>query len=509
MRLFRRPAHTPIPTLPPSRGKGLLVLPIALLLSACLVGPDYHRPPAPVTPQFKEAQGWAPSQPAAAIDKGAWWSVYQDPVLDRLERQVAVSNQNVAQFVAAYRQARQLVAETRSTLFPTLTANGSATDQKSPGGGGSTTAGGTVISSGGNGPVSFFSGSVEASWTPDLWGRIRRQIENATTTAQADAGDIVNARLSAQGDLANDYFLLRSSDAQAKLLRDTDAEYQRYLKLVTNQYRAGYVSQATVLSAQTQLLGTQASLTDLASARAQYEHAIAMLIGVPPAELTIAPTDVLATAVPVAPAGLPSTLLQRRPDISAAERRVDAANALVGVQEAAFYPDVVLSGTEGQENTSFGDLARAASNYWSVGATLAETVVDFGERRAAVRAAAANRDAAVATYRQTVLAAFQGVEDQLAILRTLQTEIVQRQETEQAARRNYQVTLNEYRAGTIDYLNVITAAAQELSAAQSVITTQQDRLQASATLIQDLGGGWDVGDLPGDSYRKLPSHPPV
>ena len=500
---------------PPLKGEGkrgfnalrpAAVAALALTTSACLVGPNYHRPTTPITPQFKEAQGWVPSQPAAALDKGAWWSVYQDPVLDGLERRVAVSNQNVAQAVAAYRQARQIVKEATSTLFPTLTANGQIQDTKSGSRGGgfaTTTAGGTVVSGGGGGgSVTTYSAALQASWAPDLWGRIRRTIEGDVATAQADAADIVNARLSAQGELANAYFQLRAADAQEKLLRDTVADYQRYLTLTTNQYRAGTISRANLLSAQTQLLGAEANLTDEASARAQYEHAIAVLVGVPPAALTIAPTDVLATAVPVAPADLPSTLLQRRPDIAAAERQVDNANAQIGVAESAFYPDVTLSGSESQTGSNFGQLFNASSNIWSVGGAIAETVLDFGERRAAVRAAAALRDQTVANYRQVVLTAFQGVEDELAILRVLQSEIVQRQQTEQAARQTYQLTLNEYRAGTVDYLNVITAAATEYSAAQSVISVQQQRLQASATLIQDLGGGWDASELPGSRLPK-------
>ena len=480
-------------------------LALGLLASACLVGPDYRRPSAPVSPQFKEAQGWTPSQPADALDKGAWWSVYDDPVLDGLERRVALSNQNVAEFVANYRQARQIVAEVRSTLFPTLTANGAIQDSKSPGRGGSstTTAGGQIVSSSGGGSITTYTASLDATWAPDLWGKIRRQVESDVATAQADAAEIANARLSAQGELANDYFELRANDAQQKVLRDTVADYRKYLQMVLNQYRAGYVSQSSVLSAQTQLLSAQASLTDDAASRAEYEHAIALLIGVPPAELTIAPTDTLAIAVPVAPAGLPSTLLQRRPDIAQAERQVDAANALIGVQKAAFYPDLTLTGETGQEGTNFGQLFNAASNYWSVGGALAETVLDFGERRAAVRAASAARDAAVANYRQVVLTAFQGVEDQLAILRTLQVEIIQRQQTLEAARKTYQITLNEFRAGTIDYLDVISAAATLYTAAEQVVATQQERLQASATLIQDLGGGWTTADLPGKSLPKL------
>ncbi len=499
---------------PPLKGEGkrraaglraVTVAVLALTTSACLVGPTYHRPTIPITPQFKEAQGWVPSQPAATLDKGAWWSVYQDPVLDGLERRVAISNQNVAQAVALYRQARQIVKEATSTLFPTLAANGQIQDTQSARNGGvaTTTAGGTVITGGsGGGSVTTYSAALEASWAPDLWGRIRRQIESNTATAQADAADIVNARLSAQGMLATAYFQLRATDAQEKLLRDTVADYQRFLQLTTNQYKAGTVSRANVLSAQTQLLGAEAQLTDDASARAQFEHAIAVLVGVPPAALTIVPTDVLATTVPVAPAGLPSTLLQRRPDIAAAERQVDSANALIGVAEAAFYPDLTLSGSESQTGANFGQLFNASSNIWSVGGTIAETILDFGERRAAVRAASAVRDQTIANYRQTVLTAFQTVEDQLSILRTLQREIVQRQETEAAARATYLLDLNQYRAGLVDYTTVITGAATEFNAAEEVITIQSQRLQASATLIQDLGGGWDTRELPGGRLPK-------
>ncbi len=495
------------PPPPLRRGGGvrsLAAAALALTTSACLVGPNYQRPTTPITPQFKETQGWVPSQPAAALDKGAWWSVYQDPVLDGLERRVAVSNQNVAQAVAIYRQARQIVKEATSTLFPTVVANGQIQDTKSGGNGGSfsTTAGGTLVGGGGGGgSVTTYSAALEASWTPDLWGRIRRQIESNTATAQADAADIVNARLSAQGMLATAYFQLRATDAQEKLLRDTVADYQRYLTLTQNQYRAGTVSRANVLSAQTQLLGAQSQLTDDASARAEDEHAIAVLVGAPPAALTIAPTNVLATSVPVAPADLPSTLLQRRPDIAAAERAVDSANALIGVAESAFYPDITLSGSESQNGANIGQLFNAASNIWSVGGTIAETVLDFGERRAAVRAASAVREQAVANYRQVTLTAFQGVEDQLAILHTLQTEIVQRQQTAAAAQAAYQLDLNQYRAGIVDYTTVITGAATAFNASEQVISVQGQRLQASATLIQDLGGGWDASELPG---RRLP-----
>jgi NodT family efflux transporter outer membrane factor (OMF) lipoprotein len=513
-------------------------LALALLGSGCMVGPNYQRPSAPLAPQFKEADGWTPAHPSDAIPKGAWWSVYNDPVLDGLERRVSISNQNVAQYFAAYRQARQLTKEARAELFPTVNANGSIQDSKSggrgiggvgttgtgltgtgglgtTGSGGTTTTTtgtgtGTTIGSGtgstgsglgtvitnGAGSVTSYEGLLEASWTPDLWGRIRRLVEEERTAAQAAAGDLENARLSAQGLLAEDYFALRANDAQQKLLRDTVAEYQRFYQLTLNQYRAGTVSRANVLSAQTQLLAAQATLTDDKVGRAQDEHAIAMLIGVAPADLTIAPTDTLTSDVPVAPVALPSVLLQRRPDIAAAERRVESANAEIGVNEAAFYPDLEITGSVGQAATSFGRLFNAASNLWSVGGTLSEEVLDWGARRAAVRAAAANRDAAVATYRQTVLTAFQGVEDELAALHYYQGEAAQRQATADAARQAYQLSLNEYRAGIVDYTTVITAAATYLADQQQVLTVQQERLQASAVLIQNLGGGWDARDLP-------------
>ena len=487
------------------------VLVLALASSGCVVGPNYQRPTAPLTPQFKEAQGWTPSHPADALDKGAWWTIYNDPVLDGLERRVAVSNQNVAEFVATYRQARQITAEARASFFPTVSASGSIQDSKSGGSSGYASAGTGVTGSGlttgtgvttgttggrGSSSITSYNATLDASWTPDLWGRIRRQVESDRAAAQASAADIANARLSAQGLLASDYFALRANDVQQKLLRDTIAEYQRYLTLTLNQYHAGTQSRAAVISAQTQLLGAQANLTDEGSMRAELEHAIAVLVGVPPAALSIAPTDTLATVVPVAPLTVPSLLLQRRPDIAGAERRVDSANALIGVAEAAFYPDLNLSGSVGQSGTSFGALFNAASNFWSVGGTLTEELIDFGERRAAVRAASAERDVAIATYRQTVLTAFQGVEDELAVLRVLQAEITQRQATEAAARQAYQIDLNEYKAGTVDFTTVLTAEATVYGAAEQVITVQQEALQSSALLIQDLGGGWQASDLP-------------
>ncbi len=518
------------------------ILALSLTASACVVGPNYTRPAAPIAAQFKEARGWMPSHPADSIDRGAWWSVYNDPVLNGLEERVAEHNQTVAEFVANYRQARQITVEARSLYFPTVSASGSLQDSRSgrsgvsttTGGGAQTTGlgntgtggtglgsgtgatglggtgtgtggtsstggtgGGTIVAaSGGNSAITTYTATLDASWTPDFWGKIRREVEGDRAQAQASAADIANARLSAQGLLASDYFSLRANDVQQKLLRDTIQEYQRFETLTLNQYHAGTVSRANVISAQTQLLGTQASLTDEGLTRAAMEHAIAVLVGVAPSELTIAPTETLATTVPVVPVDVPSTLLQRRPDIAAAERLVAQANAQIGVQEAAFYPDISLTGSEGLAATSFGALFNASSNFWSVGGTIAEELIDFGERRAAVRAAAAQRDFEIATYRQTVLTAFQSVEDQLSALHVYEGEIGQRQQTLDAARQAYQIDLNEYKAGTVDFLTVLSAEATVLSDAEQVITVQQEALQASAVLIQDLGGGWRATDLP-------------
>jgi len=452
-------------------------------LAGCTVGPQYHRPDAPTAPRFKEAAGWTPSQPADATPKGAWWAMFDDPVLDGLERQVASANQTVKGYEAAYRQAQAVTAQARASLFPTLGATADAQKSHAPNGTGNGTTTNTL------------SGSLEASWVPDLWGKVRRTVESDKALAQASAADLANAQLAAQATLAQDYFELRVADEQARLYRDTVADYQTFLTLTQHQYQEGTAARSAVLTAQTQLYGAQAALVDVGVRRAAMEHAIAVLVGLPPAQLSIAPAP-LTRAVPVAPVSVPSTLLQRRPDIAAAERRMASSNALIGVAVAAYFPDLTLSGAYGTQGSSIGNLFSAASSLWSVGAELTGTLLDFGARKAQVRGARAAYDESVATYRQTVLTAFQGVEDELVALHLYQQEEAVLLRTEASAQEAVRLDLNQYKEGTVDYTTVITAQATALTASQAVLTVLQERLQASALLVEDLGGGWDRQDLP-------------
>lgn len=476
---------------------------LALLLAGCAVGPNYHRPVAPITPTFKEAQGWRPSNPADGLDKGAWWSMYKDPTLDELERQVAANNQTVKEYEAAYRQAHAIVAEARAAFFPTLT--GSITGQRSHNGvGAGTTTGTTGTTSGPGAGVTTTAGTgttntgvavLEAAWVPDLWGRVRRTVESEKSLAQASAAELANARLSAQAVLAEDYFELRVLDEEAELYRNTVASYEQFLKLTQLQYREGTQAYAAVVSAQSQLASARALLISVGATRAQMEHAIAVLTGVPPAKLSIAPAK-LGRDVPVAPAGVPSTLLQRRPDVAAAERQVSAANAQVGVAIAAYFPDLTLTGQYGNSTSNLGRLFDASHSLWSFGANVSETLLDFGLRRAQVQAARAAYDQQVAAYRQTVLTAFEGVEDQLAASRVYQDQEQAQLENEAAAREALRLDLADYREGTIDYNTVLVAQVAALNASQNVLTVLLQRYQASVLLVEDLGGGWEATDLP-------------
>lgn len=471
---------------------------LALSLAACSVGPNYRRPTAPVTPQFKEPQGWKPAEPLAELDKGAWWTVFDDPVLEDLERQVAVTNQNVKQAEAAYRQASALVQESQAGWFPTLGVTTGVARE-------STAA--PTTSAALNKPavgttVTQYNVGGNASWDPDVWGRIRRQVESQQAAAQVSAADLANAQLSAQSTLATDYFNLRGADSLIGLLNETVDADRRALQITQNQYAAGTASHGDVVTAEAQLKTVQAQLFGAGVQRAQYEHAIAVLAGHPPAELTL-PSGVLATHVPVIPAGLPSSLLERRPDIAAAERTMAAQNAQIGVATAAFYPDISLSAAIGFTGNPLSSLIKTANRTWSLGAAAGETLLDGGERRAAVIAARAGYDQAVATYRQTVLNAFQQVEDELSSLRILEQQAAAEQEAVEASRQAVDVTLNQYRAGTIAYTGVITEQTQLLSNEQTAVTIQQNRLVAAVALIEAVGGGWQTTDLPGGTsgYR--------
>ena len=500
------------------------------MLAGCTVGPNYARPAAlpaqAILPAaFKENQGWTPSRPMDAIDRGAWWSVFNDPILDALERRVAITNQNVAAAEASYRQARATVAQNRAAFFPTLGTSAGATYIRSGGSGSSviTTGGTTGTTTGGTGTTTgtgttgagtttgtgtatgtVTSGSssytrynigVDTSWELDVWGRIRRTVESSRDAAQASAADLQAATLSAQAELAVYYFELRLIDEQKRLLAATVAAYQKAQTLTQNQYNAGVVARADVISATSQVQSAQAQAVDLDNQRAAREHAIAMLTGVTPADLTIAPAT-LTRDVPVAPTGLPSTLLERRPDIAGAERSVASANASVGVAIAAYYPSISLSGSGSSSNTAFGDLFKFSNFVWSIGPQLSYTVLDSGARKAGVQLARARYDQTVANYRQTVLAAFQNVEDQLAALRVLEQEQGLRAAAEASARQSEAIALNQYRAGQTTFTTVITAQTQSLSAQQTTLNVLGSRLTASVGLIQALGGGWTAADLP-------------
>jgi len=471
----------------------------ATALSGCTVGPDYVRPTAPTATHFKEADGWTPADPQESIDKGAWWSMFHDPVLDGLEQRIAVSNQTLKEYEAIYRQAHQIVAEAQSQYFPTVTGNlgaqrsKGASDSSSTIGSGSTAT--TPIVNTNNTPVNLYSAGLDASWVPDLWGKVRRTVEGDKASAQSAAANIANYKLSLQATLAEDYFQLRVTDEEIKLYQETVADYQKYLTLTINQYKAGTQAKSAVVSAQTELLSAEATLANFGAGRAQYEHAIAMLVGVTPAELTIAPAS-LSRDVPVAPTGVASTLLQRRPDIAAAERTVDYANAQIGIAESAFYPTLTLSGSVGTDASTIGKLFSASSTLWSVGASAADTLIDFGQRRAEVRAARAVYDEDVAAYRQTVLTAFQNVEDEIAALRVYEKQEAAELEYEKAAKEAVQLDLNEYKAGVVDYTTVISAEAAALSASQNVLTVLESRLLASVLLVEYVGGGWTPADLP-------------
>lgn len=469
---------------------------VLALLGACTVGPDYARPPAVVSAGFKEAEGWKLAEPRDIDPKGEWWVVYGDPVLDGLMRQVDISNQNLAAAEAAYRQASAAVRGARATLFPTLGLNASAARSERGG-----SSGVSSFSSGGSRTANQFDVSASAGWELDVWGRIRRTVESNVAGAQASAGDLAAARLSAQGDLASAYFQLRVADQIKRLLDESASAYAESLRIARNQFAQGIVSRADVAQAETQVNTTRAQAINVGVARAQFEHAIAVLIGRPPADLTLGPAEQV-TGVPVVPPGIPSALLERRPDIAAAERRMAAANAQIGVAEAAYYPTISLSGLLGFSASALGGLFTASNRLWSIGSDLAWTVFDAGGRTAAVDQARAFYDQNVASYRQTVLTAFQQVEDALSTLRILEEQAAAQEIALRSAREAERLALNQYRAGTVAYTTVIVAQTQALSNAQAALNIQQNRLTASVALIRALGGGWTAERLPSTAQAE-------
>ncbi len=445
-----------------------------------------------------------------AIARGPWWSIYHDPLLDGLERQVNINNQTVKEFEAAYRNAVALVREAQASLYPTLGIDTGITRSNGGGGSGnfsSSSGSGSFVSSsgggggGGRGPTTNYSLEGSADWAPDVWGRIRREVESQAAAAQVSAADLANAQLSAQATLATDYFDLRAQDSLTRLLQETVAAFRRALEITENQYRAGTISRADVVTADAQLQSVVAQLAGVGVLRAQLEHAIAMLTGQPPDALTI-PFSPLPETIPAPPPGLPSTLLERRPDIAAAERAMQQENALIGVAVAAYYPDISLSTLGGFVGNPIGQLLNAANRVWSLGASASETLFEGGLRPAQVAAARASYDQAVATYRQTVLVAFQQVEDQLAAVRIYERQAAAEAVAVASSQRAVAVTLNEYRAGTVAYTSVITQQEQLLTNQQAQLSVLQNRFIASAALVQALGGGWNTGLLPSQSQIR-------
>ncbi|KVC78168.1 efflux transporter outer membrane subunit [Burkholderia ubonensis] len=467
----------------------------AVLLAGCAVGPDYHRPDTPMPAAFKEAPaGWKVAQPADGADRGAWWRVYGDPQLDALIGKLNASNQTIAQSAAAYRQARALVAEARAAYFPTvgLTASGSRsrTPRASLSSGSSSSFGGGSSGSIGN----SYSVGLDASWEPDLWGKVSRTVGAQRAGEAAAAADLANARLSQQATLAQTYFQLRTADTLQMLLDDTVASYARSLQLTQNRYAQGVAARADVIQAQTQLQSAQAAAIDNGVARAQYEHAIATLIGEPASTFSLPPLP-LAAEPPVTPVGVPSALLERRPDIAAAERRAAAANEQIGVAISAFFPALTLSAQGGVQSSVWSNLFTLPARFWTVGPQLAATLFDAGLRAAQTEAARATYDQDVAAYRLSVLTAFQDVEDNLASQRILAQEIdVQRQAVD-SAEHALAIVTNQYKAGTVDYLNVLTAQTTAFSAHQKLATIAGQRMVSSVGLVKALGGGWDVSQI--------------
>ncbi|MFC3651033.1 efflux transporter outer membrane subunit [Dyella humi] len=461
----------------------VLATSLAVLLGGCMVGPDYHRPQVSVPTQYKEMPGWTAATPEAGeAPKGEWWTTFNDPLLNQLEPMVSVSNQTVQQAYANYQQAQAEVQVARASLFPTLGVTGSATKQRT----GSSSSQRAISTSG------SLEGNV--SWAPDLWGKVRRSVEESKATAQASQATLANATLSEQVSLADALIELRVSDADIDLLQKTVDAYTEYLRVVENQGAAGTTPPSDVLTARTQLESAKSSLIALGIARAQYVHAIAVLVGKNPEELDIPHSTSLPT-LPTMPVGVPSTLLQRRPDIAVAERQMAAQNAAVGVAVAAYYPSFTLSAADGFSQTPLAGLLHVANHVWSLGADASETVFDFGARHGQVAAAKAAYEAAVANYRGTVLTSLQNVEDDLSNLRILAQQADVQNAVVSNATQGAQIALNEYQAGTVDYTTAATAQATQLSAQQSALSITQQRLLDTVSLIGDMGGGWSADEL--------------
>ncbi|WP_206955503.1 efflux transporter outer membrane subunit [Trinickia acidisoli] len=477
---------------------------VAAALAGCAVGPNYHRPSTPAAAAYKETPaGWKVAEPADRTDRGPWWSIYHDDRLSALMGELDTSNQTIAQYAAAYRQARALVGEARAAYFPTLGLSASATRSGQQVSRNSTLASTGATSSIGN----AFSASLDASWEPDLWGKVSRTVSAQEAGRQGAAADLANARLSAQATLAQTYFQLRALDAMQKLLDDTVAAYAKALKLTQNQYAQGVAARSDVIQAQTQLQSAQASAIDNGVARAQDEHAIAVLVGQSASSFSI-PSIPLEAEPPTVPVDVPSALLERRPDIAGAERRTAEANEQIGVAISAYFPSLTLSAQGGFQNSVLSQLFTLPSRFWTVGPELAATLFDGGLRHAQTEAARAAYDQQAAVYRQTVLAAFQDVEDNLASQRILAREVVIQRQAVDSAKQALAIVTNEYKAGTVDYVSVLTAQTTAFAAEQKLENLASERMVSSVGLVKALGGGWNVAQMNrenGDMAAPAPS----
>lgn len=455
-----------------------LLLTAVLMTSSCAVGPNYVTPTTPTVKAFKAPDGWGAAQPSDGLARGDWWTLFGDDTLNSLVGRAETANQTIAAAEAAYRQARALTRETRAGLFPTVSLNGSGTQSK-------------TLTSNDN---KNYQVGIGATWEPDFWGRIRRTVEANDASAQASAADLASAHLSIQGELVANYLNLREADAETALLDQTITGYERALQITRNRYEAGIAPRTDVLQAETTLASARSTRIGLERNRATYENAIAVLVGEPASSFNLAPAQ-WTPIIPDVPVGVPSTLLERRPDIASAERAVAAANARIGVQQAAFFPNLSLTGSYGQTTSNLGDLFASSANIWSLGLGLAETLFDAGARGAAVEQARASYDASVAAYRQTVLTAFQDVENQLTATDVLRRQYVELQAASQAADQTETMILNQYRAGTVAYTDVATAQGTALTARRALLQGAVNRQTTAVALIQSIGGGWrgDVG----------------
>ncbi len=444
-------------------------------LTGCATGPNYAKPEVETPPRYKESGDWVVANPADTAPRGKWWEVFNDPVLNALMEQVSVSNQALKAAEARYTQARAAVQSARSSLFPTLGVNAGASRSRA---GQDTTS-------------RRYNVGLDASWEIDLWGRVRRLIEASRAGEEASAADLEGVRLSLQAQLATNYFLLRVTDAQRVLFANTVQAFEKSSEVTRNRYNAGVAAKVDVVQADAQLTSIKAQAIDLDATRAQLEHAIAVLTGKAPASFSLEPVD-MQVHLPDVPPGVPSTLLERRPDIAAAERRMAAANAQIGVARTAYFPALSLTGSGGFASSTLASLISAPNRVWSLGLGLAGTILDFGGRSAAVASARAVYDEAVANYRETVLAGFQEVEDNLAAVRVLAAESLVQQEAARLAHESVVLTQNQYKAGTVSYLNVVQVQATQFNEDRSTVQLLGRRLTAIVALINALGGSWET-----------------